>query len=202
MKKSNIFLSSLIFLITFFGCLFYSHADGSLKFWDASSVNLQILYKMKTAKLFERPKAPPAHYILPGGGGVGSGQSGNNGSSSSNQATGGGDKSGENGGSNGGENEDFFAIEYICFTAENRTLCVSGACSQVMVFKFNKQECSSEIGVSKPNHVLELSVFKNAFFTISGRRGGDELRRPRADGLRPRARGGRLRDQFLLPDGN
>lgn len=32
------------------------HADGSLKFWDASSVSLQILYKLKTAKLFEKPK--------------------------------------------------------------------------------------------------------------------------------------------------
>ncbi|XP_070189428.1 syntaxin-binding protein 5-like [Littorina saxatilis] len=32
------------------------HADGSLKFWDASSVSLQILYKIKTAKIFEKPK--------------------------------------------------------------------------------------------------------------------------------------------------
>ncbi|PVD28623.1 hypothetical protein C0Q70_11216 [Pomacea canaliculata] len=32
------------------------HADGSLKFWDASSVSLQILYKLKTAKIFEKPK--------------------------------------------------------------------------------------------------------------------------------------------------
>uniref|UniRef100_T1J3H8 Small ribosomal subunit protein uS4 n=1 Tax=Strigamia maritima TaxID=126957 RepID=T1J3H8_STRMM len=32
------------------------HADGSLKFWDASAVSLQILYKLKTAKIFERPK--------------------------------------------------------------------------------------------------------------------------------------------------
>ncbi|KAK7471573.1 hypothetical protein BaRGS_00035801 [Batillaria attramentaria] len=32
------------------------HADGSLKFWDASSVSLQILYKLKTAKMFEKPK--------------------------------------------------------------------------------------------------------------------------------------------------
>ncbi|CAG5117349.1 unnamed protein product, partial [Candidula unifasciata] len=32
------------------------HADGSLKFWDASSVTLQFLYKLKTAKVFEKPK--------------------------------------------------------------------------------------------------------------------------------------------------
>ncbi|KAH9495415.1 Syntaxin-binding protein 5, partial [Bulinus truncatus] len=34
------------------------HADGSLKFWDASSVTLQFLYKLKTAKVFEKPKRP------------------------------------------------------------------------------------------------------------------------------------------------
>lgn len=32
------------------------HADGSLKFWDASSVSLQILYKLKSTKIFEQPK--------------------------------------------------------------------------------------------------------------------------------------------------
>lgn len=36
--------------------LITGHADGSLKFWDASSVNLQVLYKLKTAKIFEKPK--------------------------------------------------------------------------------------------------------------------------------------------------
>nr|XP_033323274.1 syntaxin-binding protein 5 isoform X6 [Megalopta genalis] len=30
------------------------HADGSLKFWDASAGSLQVLYKLKTAKLFEK----------------------------------------------------------------------------------------------------------------------------------------------------
>ncbi|XP_052807592.1 syntaxin-binding protein 5-like isoform X11 [Mya arenaria] len=32
------------------------HADGTVKFWDASAVTLQVLYKLKTAKLFEKPK--------------------------------------------------------------------------------------------------------------------------------------------------
>ncbi|XP_054724020.1 syntaxin-binding protein 5-like isoform X2 [Uloborus diversus] len=32
------------------------HADGSLQFWDASSVSFQVLYKLKTTKVFERPK--------------------------------------------------------------------------------------------------------------------------------------------------
>ncbi|XP_069010829.1 syntaxin-binding protein 5-like isoform X14 [Embiotoca jacksoni] len=32
------------------------HADGSIKFWDASAITLQMLYKMKTSKVFEKPK--------------------------------------------------------------------------------------------------------------------------------------------------
>lgn len=37
--------------------LCYRHADGSIKFWDASAGTLQILYKLKTAKVFEKPKS-------------------------------------------------------------------------------------------------------------------------------------------------
>ncbi|XP_023806743.1 syntaxin-binding protein 5-like isoform X5 [Oryzias latipes] len=32
------------------------HADGSVKFWDASAFTLQMLYKLKTSKVFEKPK--------------------------------------------------------------------------------------------------------------------------------------------------
>uniref|UniRef100_A0A7N5ZQB0 Syntaxin-binding protein 5-like n=1 Tax=Anabas testudineus TaxID=64144 RepID=A0A7N5ZQB0_ANATE len=32
------------------------HADGSIKFWDASAITLQMLYKMKTSKVFEKPR--------------------------------------------------------------------------------------------------------------------------------------------------
>lgn len=35
----------------------FSHADGSVKFWDASAGTLQVLYKLKTAKVFEKPKS-------------------------------------------------------------------------------------------------------------------------------------------------
>ncbi|XP_022249041.1 syntaxin-binding protein 5-like [Limulus polyphemus] len=38
------------------------HADGSLKFWDASSVSLQFLYKLKSSKVFEQPKAENTDY--------------------------------------------------------------------------------------------------------------------------------------------
>ncbi|CAG9772356.1 unnamed protein product [Ceutorhynchus assimilis] len=33
------------------------HADGSIRFWDASAGTLQVLYKLKTAKVFEKPKS-------------------------------------------------------------------------------------------------------------------------------------------------
>ncbi|XP_068909864.1 syntaxin-binding protein 5 isoform X3 [Tenebrio molitor] len=33
------------------------HADGSIKFWDASAGTLQVLYKLKTAKIFEKQKS-------------------------------------------------------------------------------------------------------------------------------------------------
>ncbi|XP_019728077.1 syntaxin-binding protein 5-like isoform X6 [Hippocampus comes] len=32
------------------------HADGTIKFWDASALMLQVLYKLKTAKVFERAR--------------------------------------------------------------------------------------------------------------------------------------------------
>ncbi|TSL47641.1 Syntaxin-binding protein 5 [Bagarius yarrelli] len=32
------------------------HADGSVKFWDASAIMLQMLYKLKTAKVFEKAR--------------------------------------------------------------------------------------------------------------------------------------------------
>lgn len=33
---------------------FFSHADGSIKFWDASGCNLLFLYKLRTNRLFDR----------------------------------------------------------------------------------------------------------------------------------------------------
>ncbi|CAH0553963.1 unnamed protein product [Brassicogethes aeneus] len=41
----------------FYEFLAFSHADGSIKFWDASAGTLQVLYKLKTAKVFEKPKS-------------------------------------------------------------------------------------------------------------------------------------------------
>ncbi|XP_045467458.1 syntaxin-binding protein 5 isoform X9 [Harmonia axyridis] len=33
------------------------HSDGTIKFWDSSAGALQVLYKLKTSKVFEKPKA-------------------------------------------------------------------------------------------------------------------------------------------------
>uniref|UniRef100_A0A3B3S1I2 Syntaxin-binding protein 5-like n=1 Tax=Paramormyrops kingsleyae TaxID=1676925 RepID=A0A3B3S1I2_9TELE len=37
--------------------VFHRHADGSVKFWDASAMTLKMLYMVKTCKVFEKPKA-------------------------------------------------------------------------------------------------------------------------------------------------
>ena len=47
--------ADLMFIILF-RTLLYRHADGSVKFWDASVATLQVLYKVKTAKVFEKSK--------------------------------------------------------------------------------------------------------------------------------------------------
>lgn len=39
-----------MFIIKF---IFISHADGSIKFWDASGCNLTFLYKLRTNRLFD-----------------------------------------------------------------------------------------------------------------------------------------------------
>ncbi|KAL1455649.1 hypothetical protein WDU94_009731, partial [Cyamophila willieti] len=41
---------------SYYEVILTGHADGSVKFWDASAGNLQVLYKLKTAKVFEKPR--------------------------------------------------------------------------------------------------------------------------------------------------
>lgn len=88
---------------------FFSHADGSVKFWDASAGTLQVLYKLKTNKVFEKP---------------------------------------QNRSLDGVSDEDPFAIQLISFCPESRKLCVAGASSYVILFKFRKLESLSETCVS------------------------------------------------------
>ena len=56
--KNLIYLFYHLFI--YFIHFFVRHADGSIKFWDASSVGLQILYKLKTAKVRHIPLYPSA----------------------------------------------------------------------------------------------------------------------------------------------
>ncbi|KAM6969426.1 syntaxin-binding protein 5 isoform 2-T2 [Tautogolabrus adspersus] len=84
------------------------HADGSIKFWDASALMLQVLYKLKTAKVFERTRGKeekPSTDIV---------------------------------------DEDPFAIQTLSWCPESRMLCVAGVSAHVIVYRFSKQEITTE----------------------------------------------------------
>ncbi|XP_035529340.1 syntaxin-binding protein 5 isoform X3 [Morone saxatilis] len=84
------------------------HADGSIKFWDASALMLQVLYKLKTAKVFERARSKeekPSTEIV---------------------------------------EEDPFAIQTLSWCPESRMLCVAGVSAHVIVYRFSKQEITTE----------------------------------------------------------
>ncbi|XP_042078356.1 syntaxin-binding protein 5 isoform X4 [Haplochromis burtoni] len=85
------------------------HADGSIKFWDASALMLQVLYKLKTAKVFERARGKeekPNTDIV---------------------------------------DEDPFAIQTLSWCPESRMLCVAGVSAHVIVYRFSKQEITTEV---------------------------------------------------------
>ncbi|KAF7201364.1 syntaxin-binding protein 5 isoform X5 [Nothobranchius furzeri] len=85
------------------------HADGSIKFWDASALMLQVLYKLKTAKVFERARGkeekPTADIV----------------------------------------DEDPFAIQTLSWCPESRMLCVAGVSAHVIVYRFSKQDITTEV---------------------------------------------------------
>uniref|UniRef100_A0AAR2KB26 Syntaxin-binding protein 5-like n=1 Tax=Pygocentrus nattereri TaxID=42514 RepID=A0AAR2KB26_PYGNA len=84
------------------------HADGSVKFWDASALMLQVLYKLKTAKVFEKARnkeEKPSTDIV---------------------------------------DEDPFAIQSLAWCPESRLLCVAGVSAHVIVYRFSKQEITTE----------------------------------------------------------
>uniref|UniRef100_A0A8C3AJP5 Syntaxin-binding protein 5-like n=1 Tax=Cyclopterus lumpus TaxID=8103 RepID=A0A8C3AJP5_CYCLU len=85
------------------------HADGSIKFWDASALMLQVLYKLKTAKVFERArsKEEKANTEI--------------------------------------VEEDPFAIQTLSWCPESRMLCVAGVSAHVIVYRFSKQEVTTEV---------------------------------------------------------
>ncbi|XP_042301774.1 syntaxin-binding protein 5 isoform X4 [Sceloporus undulatus] len=85
------------------------HADGSIKFWDASAITLQVLYKLKTAKVFEKSRNKddrPSTDIV---------------------------------------DEDPYAIQIISWCAESRMLCIAGVSAHVIVYRFSKQEITTEV---------------------------------------------------------
>uniref|UniRef100_A0AAQ4RT95 Syntaxin-binding protein 5-like n=1 Tax=Gasterosteus aculeatus aculeatus TaxID=481459 RepID=A0AAQ4RT95_GASAC len=85
------------------------HADGSIKFWDASALMLQVLYKLKTAKVFEkaRSKEEKANTDI--------------------------------------VEEDPFAIQTMSWCPESRMLCVAGVSAHVLIYRFSKQEVTTEV---------------------------------------------------------
>ncbi|XP_069058811.1 syntaxin-binding protein 5-like isoform X5 [Pleurodeles waltl] len=85
------------------------HADGSIKFWDASAITLQMLYKLKTSKVFEKLK--------PGDG----------------------KQTAEI------VEEDPFAIQMISWCPESRIFCVAGVSAYVIIYRFSRQEVTTEI---------------------------------------------------------
>ncbi|KAM9356196.1 syntaxin-binding protein 5 isoform 3-T3 [Pholidichthys leucotaenia] len=85
------------------------HADGSIKFWDASALMLQVLYKLKTAKVFERARGK------------------------------------EEKPSTDKVDEDPFAIQALSWCPESRMLCVAGVSAHVNVYRFSKQEITTEV---------------------------------------------------------
>lgn len=85
------------------------HADGSVKFWDASSLMLQVLYKLKTAKVFEKPRSK------------------------------------EERSSTDIVDEDPFAIQILSWCPESRVLCVAGVSAHIIVYRFSKQEVTTEV---------------------------------------------------------
>ncbi|XP_062379216.1 syntaxin-binding protein 5 isoform X4 [Sardina pilchardus] len=85
------------------------HADGSIKFWDASAIMLQVLYKLKTAKVFEKARNKedkPSTDIV---------------------------------------DEDPFAIQILTWCPESRMLCVAGVSAHVIIYRFSKQEVTTEV---------------------------------------------------------
>ncbi|XP_034530860.1 syntaxin-binding protein 5 isoform X6 [Notolabrus celidotus] len=85
------------------------HADGSVKFWDGSALMLQVLYKLKTAKVFERTRGKeekPSTDIV---------------------------------------EEDPFAIQTLSWCPESRILSVAGVSAHVIVYRFSKQEVTTEV---------------------------------------------------------
>uniref|UniRef100_A0A3Q4HHZ7 Syntaxin-binding protein 5-like n=1 Tax=Neolamprologus brichardi TaxID=32507 RepID=A0A3Q4HHZ7_NEOBR len=56
-KKSKVITDTVLHLCLVSLPCISRHADGTVKFWDASAIMLQVLYKLKTAKIFDRNRS-------------------------------------------------------------------------------------------------------------------------------------------------
>ncbi|KAI6071447.1 Syntaxin-binding protein 5 isoform X6 [Aix galericulata] len=97
-----------------------SHSDGTLTIWNVKSptkpfqtitphVTLQVLYKLKTAKVFEKSRNKddrPNTDIV---------------------------------------DEDPYAIQIISWCPESRMLCIAGVSAHVIIYRFSKQEVTTEV---------------------------------------------------------
>ena len=105
------------------------HADGTVKFWDTSSLTLQVLYRLKTGKVFDKPRTVKTMRYEGGGGG--------DVPSSAASAVGGGEPS-----------QKHLGVKRLAMCPENRLLALAGASGHVILFKFRRQEASFETTVS------------------------------------------------------
>ncbi|KAK6297564.1 hypothetical protein J4Q44_G00321470 [Coregonus suidteri] len=86
------------------------HADGTVKFWDASAIMLQVLYKLKTAKVFEKSRI-------------------NKEDKQNTEIV----------------DEDPYAIQIMAWCPESRMLCVAGVSANLIIYRFSKQEITTEV---------------------------------------------------------
>lgn len=108
-----------------------------MKFWDASAIMLQVLYKLKTAKVFEKARCKeekPSTEIV---------------------------------------DEDPFAIQLMSWCPESRMLCVAGVSAHVIIYRFSKQEITTEVV-----QLLELRLQHELNDLESPEGGGDQTPAP------------------------
>lgn len=51
--SERLFASVVILMFIYVLFIFFSHEDGTVRFWDASGVSLKPLYKLSTASIFQ-----------------------------------------------------------------------------------------------------------------------------------------------------
>lgn len=156
------------------------HADGTIKFWDMSGINFDLISKIKTSKLFERPNKPPNAIFVTTPrtrgctGGITQAKRGSQNPmrpSSPSRASitteqehhyhqssspPGADSTEFNNQTSFEDN--FFAIEKIEFCPSTKHLLVAGAVSQVIQFKLNKKEAHSSSGGSGSGELTTILV--------------------------------------------